>query len=158
MMFDHKTKSGKTGYGWCGGRCRWGTTYKIATLDKIGNIKTDVRYVGIAVDEPARLEKERSGNKRFPLAEWGMAESDCLSYCYSKGFHWQEDGIELYSILKRVSCWCCRNKNLKELENMYRHLLKYWEMLKAIQARLSMPMKGKRSVFDLEKVFETRKE
>lgn len=67
MMFDHKTKSGKTGYGWCGGICRWGTTYKISALDKIGNIKEDIRYVGIAVDEPMRLEKEYNGNKIFPL-------------------------------------------------------------------------------------------
>ena len=44
-----------------------------------------------------------------------MTEKDCLKYCYESGFSWDEDGIDLYSILDRVSCWCCCNKNLKEL-------------------------------------------
>lgn len=171
MMFDHVTSSGKIGYGWCGGICRWGTTYKIAALDKIGE-NSDVRYVGIAVDEPMRLEKEYKGNKKFPLAEWDMTERDCLDYCFSKGFHWKEASrsrktgemteIELYSILDRVSCWCCRNKNLKELKGIYRHLPEYWRKLKEIQARLPEPMKGyydkektrPKGIFELETRFE----
>jgi len=154
MMFDHVTKSGKVGYGWCGGRCRWGTTYKISALDRIGNTKTDIRYVGIAVDESERLKKERKGNKVFPLADWELTEKDCLEYCYSHGYDWNENGIELYSILDRVSCWCCRNKNLKELKGIYQYLPDYWERLKNIQEKLPEPMKGKgKSVFDLEERF-----
>jgi 3'-phosphoadenosine 5'-phosphosulfate sulfotransferase (PAPS reductase)/FAD synthetase len=73
-MFEHLTKSGKTGYGWCGGR--WGTTYKIAALDKTG--RGAHIYVGIAADEQKRLQKSYGGDKSFPLAEWGMTEQDCL--------------------------------------------------------------------------------
>jgi 3'-phosphoadenosine 5'-phosphosulfate sulfotransferase (PAPS reductase)/FAD synthetase len=165
MMFEHKTKSGKTGYGWCGGCCRWGTSYKIAALDKICSIKNDVQYIGIAADEPKRLIKKRTGNRVFPLAEWGTSERDCLEYCHSKGFDWNENGIELYSIFDRVSCWCCRNKNLNELRNMYLYLPDYWERLKEIQSRLPEPMKNYKNkkygeygnVFDLEKVFNLEK-
>jgi len=158
MMFEHKTKSGKTGYGWCGGVCRWGTTYKIATLDKVGN-HDDIRYVGIAIDEPLRLEKKQKGNKVFPLAEWNMTESDCLEYCYSKGFDWNENGVELYKILDRVSCWCCRNKNLKELKGIYQYLPDYWQRLKDIQKRLPEPMKGTgKSIFELEERFKSELE
>ena len=90
----------------------------------------------------------------FPLAEWGMAESDCLRYCYSKGFKWIEGDVRLYDVLDRVSCWCCANKNLKELKNIYLYLPKYWERLKELQARTSRPMKGEgKSIFDLEKRF-----
>jgi len=61
----------------------------------------------------------------------------------------------------RVSCWCCQNKNLKELKNIYLYLPKYWEMLKGLQSRIIEPMKGAgKSVFELEERFknETKKQ
>lgn len=140
------------GYSWCGGRCRWGTTEKLKAIEKY--CKGHYEYVGIAIDEPARLKKERKGNKIFPLAELNMTEKDCLQYCYDKGFNWIEDGIELYSILDRVSCWCCANKNLKELKNYYNHLPKYWNKLKELQSKTGRPMKyNKYTVYDLEERF-----
>lgn len=156
-MFDKpvKSKNGTThyGYSWCGGRCRWGTTEKLVALEKY--CKGAVEYVGIAVDETQRLIKERKGNKQFPLAEWGMTEKDCLQYCYDKGYNWLEDGIDLYSILDRVSCWCCANKNLKELKNYYLYLPKYWQKLKDLQSRTNRPFKNnKYTIFDLEAKFK----
>lgn len=141
------------GYSWCGGRCRWGTTEKLKAIEK--HCKGNYEYVGIAYDEQSRLSKERKGNKLFPLAEWKMTEKDCLKYCYNKGYNWNEDGIELYSILDRVSCWCCCNKNLKELENYYKYLPKYWNKLKELQSKTDRPMKyNKYTVFDLENKFK----
>lgn len=157
QMFEKPVKVGKPnehkGYSWCGGRCRWGTMEKIQTIQKY--CQDAYEYVGIAVDEPQRLEKERKGNKIFPLAEWGMTERDCLLYCYSKGFNWLEEGVELYSILDRVSCWCCANKNLKELKNYYLYLPTYWEKLKELQRKTDRPFKyNKYSIFDLEEKFK----
>lgn len=84
-----------------------------------------------------------------------MTEKDCLQYCYNKGFDWNEDGVELYSILDRVSCWCCCNKNLKELRNYHKYLPKYWDKLKQLQSKTERPMKyNKYTVFDLEEKFE----
>ena len=141
------------GYSWCGGRCRWGTTEKLKAIEKY--CKDCYEYVGIAYDEPQRLKKERKGNKLFPLADWEMTEKECLQYCYDKGFNWEEDGIELYNILDRVSCWCCCNKNLKELKNYYKYLPNYWNKLKELQSKTERPMKyNKYSVFDLEERFE----
>ena len=158
-MFDMPVNKGKPnehkGYSWCGGRCRWGTTEKLKALEKY--CKGCVEYVGIALDEPKRLAKKRKGNKQFPLVEWGMTEADCLTYCYQYHFHWKEDGVSLYSILDRVSCWCCGNKNLKELRNYYLHLPKYWERLKEFQRRTSRPFKGKYTIFDLENKFKGEK-
>lgn len=156
-MFEKQVKKrngtiGK-GYSWCGGKCRWGTTEKLKAIEK--HCKGNYEYVGIAYDEQNRLSKERKGNKLFPLAEWEMTEKDCLEYCYNKGYNWNEDGIELYSILDRVSCWCCCNKNLKELENYYKYLPKYWNKLKELQSKTDRPMKyNKYTVFDLEKKFK----
>ena len=84
-----------------------------------------------------------------------MTEKDCLQYCYDKGYNWDENGIELYSILDRVSCWCCQNKNLKELKNMYLYLPDYWQKLRGLQDKINEPMKGKgKSVFELEERFK----
>ena len=150
------------GYGWCGGLCRWATSCKTGTLDRYkAQYKDLVEYVGIAFDE-----KERVKDKVYPLVDWEMTESDCLRYCYEKGFDWNENGIELYSILDRVSCWCCSNKNKKELYNIYRYLPQYWERLKDLQSKIDRPMKkfcNKKygnygNVFDMEKVFEQSKQ
>ena len=132
-MFD-KPVNGRNGfhygYSWCGGKCRWGT--------------------------------ERIGNKTFPLAIKGMTEADCLRYCYGRGFFWEEETergtVRLYDILDRVSCWCCANKNLKELRNIYLHLPEYWRRLEAMQYRTDRPMKGKgKSVFELKERFENER-
>lgn len=119
------------GYGWCGGPCRWGTKNKIRAIQKYKqSLMDDVTdYVGIAADEESRFDKAKQEGKRMPLVEWGMTESDCLSYCHDRGFYWLErayglgvEYVDLYEILDRVSCWCCSNKNLKELRNIYEHL------------------------------------
>lgn len=118
------------GYGVCGGKCRWGTTEKNITISKYlkEQYEQDYReYIGIAVDETKRVEKERNEHKLLPLVDWQMTEKACLQYCYNKGFYWVENGIRLYDILDRVSCWCCANKNKKELDNLYVYLPEYWK-------------------------------
>lgn len=151
------------GYSWCGGRCRWGTTDKIRTIDKYCESEPTVCYIGIAVDEINRIYKPRKAYKSLPLLDWNMSERDCLEYCYENGWSWKEDGIELYDILDRVSCWCCRNKNKKELRNMFNYLPRYWGKLRDFQSKTKLPMKKYRknktecgSVFELE--IEFRKE
>ena len=147
------------GYGWCGGMCRWGTTEKIATIDR--HTQDCHIYVGIAIDEPNRLQRLPDW-KSSPIAEAGMNEADCLRYCRERGYVWEENGVDLYSILDRVSCWCCSNKNRKELKNIYRYLPEYWERLKDLQRKLERPMKNFRdwqnygeygNLFEMEAVF-----
>ena len=137
------------GYEWCGGQCRWGTSYKTQAISKVLS-EGDKEYVGIAFDEPKRLK-----DKIYPLVEWGMTEADCLEYCYSHGYSWDEDGVELYSILDRVSCWCCGNKNLKELRAMRKNLPYYWGMLLGLQSRIDRPFRRSgESLFELDRRFE----
>lgn len=147
------------GYGWCGGPCRWGTKLKTRSLDGVA-LDADVHYVGIAADELKRLAKLEPP-KCSPLAKAGMTEADCLAFCYDRGFFWEENGVRLYDVLDRVSCWCCKNKNRKELKAIYRFLPEYWEKLKELQAQIPMPMKQFSrqgvpygNVFDLERVFK----
>jgi hypothetical protein len=157
------------GDGWCGGACRWGTFEKIATLNKYALDKNAIVYIGLALDETKRIA-ELEWYKRSPLADWGYTQEDCLKINRQNGIEWLEKTprtesgyIDLYSILDRVSCWCCANKNLWELYNMWYYLPNYWERLKQMQSRIEMPMKNFKNnkfgeygnVFDLEKVFKS---
>lgn len=148
-----KTRSGviKRGYNWCGGMARWGTSGKLSAIKKhykenYGN-EVIVEYVGVAADESQRIEKYRTKRdkniKIYPLSEWNMTEKDCLQYCYDNGWSWQENGYELYELLDRVSCWCCGNKNQKELRNIYEKMPGYWEKLKRYENKCQIPYKGK---------------
>ena len=141
------------GYEWCGGCTRWRTSNKINAINAhLASLGDCVQYVGIAADEPDRIKYEN--NKVYPLVEWGMTEKDCLEYCYQNGWNWNEQGVELYDILDRVSCWCCGNKNLKELRNIYHYLPYYWGLLKGLQSRIDRPFYHSKTIFDLEERFK----
>jgi 3'-phosphoadenosine 5'-phosphosulfate sulfotransferase (PAPS reductase)/FAD synthetase len=145
-------------YSWCGGCARWGTAYKTQALDKQSQRnKGNIVYIGIAADETERLKKERADFKRFPLAEWGITEAECLKGCYAAGFDWGG----MYEHLDRLSCKFCRNKNLKELRNIRKYYHDVWEQLKAYQDRTNLPYKHACKAFpsgltvqDLERRFE----
>lgn len=157
-----KQKGSHKGYGWCGGLCRWGTTGKLKAIDTYAEDQNACVYVGIAADEQKRIAKERKWYKILPLINLKMTESDCLSLCYRYGFQWIEQGIKLYDILDRVSCWCCCNKNLKELRNIYHYLPEYWGALKKLQSKIERPFKGfykgnPVGIFELEDRFKANK-
>lgn len=141
--YPHLSHSGalKSGYGWCGGMCRWGTSEKTSTINKYFKGQEVHQYIGIALDEPERLEKLKGTNKSSPLAELGYTESMALELCYKNGFEWLEDGVRLYDVLDRVSCWCCRNKNMKELRSYYEYLPQYFARLVKLEEKIGEPMK-----------------
>ena len=126
----------KSGYGWCGGPCRWGTTAKQAALDRHQRENGAIVYVGIAADETKRIAKNSEPGIVLPLVDYGMTEADCLDYCYRHGATWKEDGVRLYDVLDRVSCWCCRNKNMAELRAIHDKLPKYWRLLEGMELSL----------------------
>jgi 3'-phosphoadenosine 5'-phosphosulfate sulfotransferase (PAPS reductase)/FAD synthetase len=159
---ESKQKGKHLGYGWCGGMSRWGTTKKQIAMDKYAEDRNAMVYIGIAFDEQNRLNKQIKQYKLHPLVDWHMTESDCLQYCYDSGYSWLEGDIDLYDVLDRVSCWCCCNKNMRELRNIWKYLPEYWNKLKYLQSRLERPMKNYHNkkygkygnLFELEKVFE----
>lgn len=139
------------GYEWCGGATRWMTRQKTAAVKTYMQALGEcVEYVGIAADEAHRAK----AGKRYPLIDAGMTEADCLAYCRDRGYSWDEDGVDLYDVLDRASCWCCGNKNLKELRNMRRYLPHYWSRLMGLQSRMERPYRKDASVFDLDRRFE----
>ena len=146
--YKHLSRKGeiKQGYGFCGGLCRWGTTEKLKAIENYCKGEEIHQYIGIALDEPKRLERLKGTNKSSPLAALGYTEKMALQYCYDRGFDWLETKggakpVKLYDILDRVSCWCCRNKNLKELANYKKYLPNYFNRLIALEEKIGEPKK-----------------
>lgn len=119
------SRKGKIGYGWPSMRNRWCTKY-LKLMPKIRHLRgreNVVHYVGIAADEPKRIRNDH--DKRYPLAEWGITESECLELCYSKGFTFQG----LYKHFKRLGCWCCPLKSKHDLRVMWKYYPTLWKRL-----------------------------
>ena len=118
-----KKKNGEQqlGYSWCGGLARWGTDRKESTIKKYyKTIGEDIiEYIGIAADEEKRIPRAKAKGKILPLVDQGITEEEALSFSRAHGFDWKCGDVDLYDIMDTVSCWCCKNNNLKELKNMY---------------------------------------
>lgn len=156
-LFDYEPKKGKRvgekGLGWALPVRRWCTGY--LKRDITGKYFRELRKkynvihcLGIAADEGYRLERKNNQqeNHRHPLVEWGWAESQCLEYCYSKGYDWEG----LYEIFSRVSCWCCPLKSLEELRKLRKHFPDLWEELKDMDKRAKNQFTANYSVEQLE--------
>lgn len=153
------------GYGWPTVFSRYCTReLKITVLNRyLSQLKKDyeiIQYVGIAVDE-----QNRKKDLNYPLIEWGMTESDCLAYCYERGFNW--DG--LYEIWGRVSCWCCPLQSLDDLKKLKTYRPELWGKLKEMDRKIcekgkiqkygkKMNFQFTRSLTDIERRFEVEDE
>lgn len=166
MMFDYKFKKRakpheeQIGKSWCGGLCRWGTFEKVKAINNHFKQpeytdKEIYHYIGLAYDEQKRISKNKDPHKIYPLNVYQITEQRALDICIENGIDFKENGVCLYDILDRVSCWCCSNKNLKELRNYYLHLPEYWQSLKDYQSRTDRSFRrdGK-TIFDLEERFK----
>ena len=154
-------RKGEKGYDWPYFRNRWCTGRLKGNLvdkylrEKYPKDKYEIwRYHGIALDEPARTEKNKHLNVLYPLVEWGMEEKDCLQYCYDNGYDWNG----LYEKFDRVSCWCCPLKNLKELKVLYYDFPDYWNQLKEWDSKTRRKFRPDYSVEQLEEKFKREKE
>lgn len=144
-------------YSWCGGRARWGTTYKLQAINKYYKKKYPndiiVEYIGYAKGEEKRINHSKK-IVLYPLIENGISENDALVMCYKSHIHWIEyNGEELYDFLDRVSCKYCKNKNLKELEELYTHFPKYWNELREKQLTTDRQYRNDYDFEELEQKF-----
>lgn len=146
-----KTKGkniGEVGYGWPDFGNRWCTALKREAGKKF--IKTsDFEYQGIAYDELKRLENNKNRNIWYPLVAWEMTESDCLQYCYDKGFDWGG----LYEKMKRVSCWCCPLSRIGELRTLYNEFPELWTRLQEMDKLSYRKFRNDYSIDELTKGF-----
>lgn len=172
LMFEHKIartenstvvkKYGQVnGYGWAGPKMRWCTAKlkdqpREQFLRELKKQYEIIEYVGIAADEEYRLARKANQKETsmHPLVDWGMTETDCLNYCYSKDYDWGG----LYRHFSRVSCWCCPLQPLAELKKLYLFFPKLWQTLKDWEHRTWRKFKAEYSVDELEVRFDLEAE
>ena len=146
---------GKKGYGWAGPRLRWCTsTLKRDVIKKyLKHIPIRTEYLGIAVDEEARVHKTKSTSKvsyRFPLYDWGITEKDALQYCYDLGFDWGG----LYEKFSRVSCYLCPLQPIRALRKLYNDFPELWENMRRLDKLSYRQFRKDYSIDELEKRFQ----
>lgn len=88
------------------------------------NKNTVVQYLGIAADEPKRLERLDGITKISPLAAIGWTEPDCKQWC-------EENDLlsPIYTTATRGGCWFCHNQAIGQLRLLRKNYPDLWALL-----------------------------
>lgn len=84
-----------------------------------------VSYIGIAVDEPERLERLDGVDKVSPLALIGWTEEDAKNWC-------EENNLlsPIYTEeTTRGGCWFCHNQSINQLRLLRKNYPELWALL-----------------------------
>lgn len=110
-----------------GGKCDVNRDCKLPPIKQFYNrkeIKEAIQYIGIAIDEPKRLERLDGKTKISLLEKYGLSESDAKELCEKYGLL-----SPLYEFTKRGGCFFCPNAREGELRNLYDNHRELWERL-----------------------------
>ena len=127
--YTHKTNSiikvrGKNGiYGFPSRGKLWcNSLLKVAAINRSGE-KTNIRYLGIAADEPNRFHN-LTDTKRSPLVELGWTEADCRQWC-------EENDLlsPIYTTATRGGCWFCHNQGVGQLRLLRKNYPELWALM-----------------------------
>lgn len=108
-----------------GGRCRMCGEKSAAIrryLKSLGNV---VSYVGIAIDEPARLERSNKRGNISLLAKYGYTEEMAKAKCEQYGLL-----SPIYATESRGGCWFCPNASNRHFMRIYRKYPILWNELR----------------------------
>lgn len=101
-----------------------------AYLQAVKKQDTDfVEYVGIAIDEPNRLQRLKNHkNKKSLLEQFQYTEEMAKNLCL------QYDLLSpIYSHAKRSGCWFCPNQTIEQLRFLYTTRKDLWEKLEELE-------------------------
>lgn len=90
--------------------------------------KNIVQYIGIALDEPKRLER-LGGNKISLLAKYGYTKEMARAKCEQYGLL-----SPIYSFTSRSGCWFCPNKSIGQFCDLRRRHPELWEELRKLSS------------------------
>ena len=116
----------KTGFPMAG-RCQINRSVKVKPIrDFLKNYPDQfMQYIGIAVDEPVRLERVvRTTNQESLLQKYGYTEKMAYELCDKYGLL-----SPVYKVAKRGGCWFCPNARLPELRHLRKNHRELWNKL-----------------------------
>lgn len=109
------------------GKCNVNRACKIPPIKqfyKREEMKNVVQYIGIAVDEPKRLERLDGEKEISLLAKYDFTENDAKELCKEYGLL-----SPIYEFSKRGGCFFCPNARQGELRNLYNNHQELWQRL-----------------------------
>lgn len=101
--------------------CKTGPMAKFFTANRL---QAAVQYVGIAADEPERLERLDGVKKISLLAKYGYTEKMAADLCKEHGLY-----SPAYKYSDRNGCWFCPNCRMKEFAEFKRRHPDLWQRL-----------------------------
>jgi len=106
---------------WCNSRLKMAAIRQMPKSDGVTNI---VQYLGIASDEPERIERHTKPNVVLPLVLAGWDEAYCRHWC-------EENDLlsPIYSSSARGGCWFCHNQGVEQLRLLRRNHPELWKLL-----------------------------
>ena len=94
-------------------------------LSKMKKCYNVVQYIGIAVDEPIRLERLKGTNKISLLHKYGYTEQMAMKKCREYNLV-----SPLYLMGHRGGCWFCFNANIERYIHIRKNYHEYWQALR----------------------------
>lgn len=90
-----------------------------------GGVTKVIEYIGIAADEPERVERHSKNPKlRMPLVEAGWTEQMCRDWCE------QNDLLSpIYRNTARGGCWFCHYQSISNLRFLRKEYPDLWNLL-----------------------------
>lgn len=123
IMQSGKHKGGYKGFPICKGN--WCTKLKLSAVAKAQeNCACSIQYLGIAADEPKRLERLDGISKISPLALIGWAEADAKQWCIDNDLL-----SPIYITADRGGCWFCHNQGISQLRLLRKNYPELWRLL-----------------------------
>lgn len=145
-LFNHRINNSKIESrngkkrGWLiGGRCAANSRLKMRPLrDFFKNIGECERVVGIALDEPKRLERINAKNNTWSILEReGVVESETYDICRKHNLL-----SPTYQRRSRGGCWFCPNCGIKEFATFAKEHPELWGELEKLSHSKDLVSQG----------------
>ena len=109
------------------GRCQINRSVKVLPIKRfLKSFEEEfTQYIGIAVDEPVRLDRVvKSANQISLLQKYGYTERMAFDLCKKYDLL-----SPIYDFTPRGGCWFCPNARDSELRHLRTNHRKYWDTL-----------------------------
>lgn len=107
------------------GLCMVNRDVKIKAIKKAKSLTSGkTQIIGIAIDEPKRLEKVHKDGNISLLEQYGLTEQDAYNLCKEYGLL-----SPIYEHSSRGGCWFCPNLRPAEAYNLYCNNQDLWNLL-----------------------------
>lgn len=125
----------KTGFPMAG-KCQINRSVKVQPIkDFLKNMDPEeyMQYLGIAIDEPKRLERLRGTNRISLLEKYGYTEKMALELCKKYDLL-----SPIYDFAPRGGCWFCPNARHEELKHLRTYHRDLWDKLLELENRTDL--------------------